>query len=197
MCELPVHSDTISVTPAAHASIEVKVIYLVRGKSAAPFDYIQSSRNGTLATLGDPEQTYAAANFYGMLSWRAHTLSDYIKTLEVDAVLRVPSRFPKQAQFLEQSARLARVNITDRLTKTGQARAGEAASAAQLHGELEYRATGDENTFKSILIVDDSTYKQSSVCAVISRLLAGGVSPRTSFTLACYFWSEGGGQAVP
>lgn len=194
-------TDVLILECPGHPPVHVDVHFMLRGKKAGVFGYIQRSRNGALAGFNcSPEETADAKNFYAMCPFYAESLGLHLATSQFDAIVRVPSRYDQSRWLFEMASKgdkfqspatTAPVNIGIRFAKDGSTRSGESGtSATQLAAELHYTPKGDEHEFSRVLIVDDSIASGRSIAVIIARLLDNGVPSTCKFTAACYFWAQ-------
>lgn len=173
--------------PLPGAAELVPLCYLSRDP-AADIAYPQRVRSMVKvqgARLDDMKLRYDA----GLTLW-AGQLSAHIEA-PVSAVVSPPSDHPQLTSPYRDALLRAfpgAVDLTDRLARSGSAKAGEGAGFKDLLAALDYTPHGDESGLARIVIVDDVVKTGTTAAALIACLRNGGVPKTTSFRIAAPLW---------
>lgn len=166
-----------------------RLVYLQKGLTTSPLTYLQGKRSKGVV-LGDYESLETAKTYRAML-WKF--TGRLLAQIDGDfgAVVSPPSRFcdadPYRQAFLSQPAVHA-TDLTGRFARVGQVLAGESPSLQDLTNALVYSAEGDERTWQSILIVDDTTSSGRSAAALLERLRGAALEKTAKVTIASPLW---------
>lgn len=167
---------------------EIQVVALHKGKDTGPFSYLQGMRQGTLNLISkDPEQTEAARSYHRNKNSYADSLANAIDG-PIDAVISPPSDHPEQAEFYRQAIvakHLVSTDLTPRLSRSGEIRAGHGATLDEVIAGLSYEGEGDECSLKHIIIVDDTFATGTTVAAVIAVLRKHGLTQTCTIIVVC------------
>ncbi len=165
----------------------VPLSYLSRDPAAdiAYPQRVRSMAKVPAARLDPMKQRYHA----GLTLW-AGQLSAHIEA-PVSAVVSPPSDHPELTSPYRDALLRAfpdAVDLTDRLVRSGSARAGQGAKYEELLAALDYTPRGDEGGFAGIVIVDDAVTTGTTAAALVTCLRNGGVPQTASFRIAAPLW---------
>ena len=185
--------DEIVAVPLLNPRLKVRVVALAKSKTSGPFTYLQGMRQGTLkAVNADPEDTEVARAYHRDEQKYVSMLARAVPG-PVDAVLSPPSRMAWQAEPYRHAIAAAHaqpVDLTAALIRSGNARAGEGASFEDVLGGLSYKPSGQEMTFRRMVIVDDTFTTGTTAAAIVVLLQKHGLQDECEVIFACPLWLD-------
>jgi predicted amidophosphoribosyltransferase len=167
------------------------VVFLLKSETAGFFTIFQSARlrkqMGTSVEGSGPQLEFLARQKFERLPMQ---LAEKV-TGPIDAIVRLPSDHrwqaePYHAALLEKFPEA--VDLTDRLSRPGDCRSNLDATMPQIKQSHIYQPKGDEGTFRSLLIVDDTLRTGNSVAAMIGAFLEKGLRDDCWIVLARPLW---------
>lgn len=173
--------------PLPDGPLHATLAYLSRDLSS-DIGYLQRVRsmaNLPPALLQGMEQRYRA----GLAVWPAQ-LAAHIDA-PVAAIVSPRSSRPELIEPYLQAMRdkfPVAVDLTGSFERTGEQRAGEGATVAELIAATSYRPAGDERSLDAIVIVDDVVAEGKSAAAVIALLRTAGVPETAKIRIAAPLW---------
>ncbi len=172
-------------------SRSIDVVFLLKNKTAGFFTIFQSAR--LRKQMGrSVEGSGPQLEFLDLQKFRRLPMQLAEKVTEpIDAIIRLPSDHgwqaePYHAALLEKFPKA--VDLTDRLSRSGDHRSNLDATMPQIRKSYNYRSKGDEGSFRSLLIVDDTLRTGNSVATVIEALVENGLRNDCPVILACPLW---------
>jgi len=183
--------DEIVCIPLNDPMFRVRVIALYKGREPGPFAYLQGMRTGSLkAVKSDPEETEVACLYHRKERTYFAMLATAIPG-PVDAILSPPSGMTWQAEPYRRAIADVypkAVDLTDAVSRTGEARAGKGASIKEVVAHLLYKSSGREKEFRRLVIVDDTFTTGTTTAAIVSLLASHGLSKACEVIVACPLW---------
>jgi hypothetical protein len=184
--------ETVAV-PLFDPRLTVRVITLLKAKQPGPFQYLQGMRQGTLkASSVDPEDTEIARAYHRNEQKYLAMLAEAMPGA-IDALLSPPSRMAWQAEPYRKAIAAAHpkaADLTEAISRTGNARAGERASFEDVLGGLSYKRTGREKGFRRFVIVDDTFTTGTTAAAIALLLRQHGLPDECEVIFACPMWLD-------
>lgn len=184
--------ETVAV-PRAAPRLKVRVIALRKGKVPGAFRYLQGMRQGTLKTINsDPEQTEVARDYHRKEQGYFEMLASAVPG-PIDAILSPPSSIASQAEPYRKAIaaqHLNAIDLTDAVSRSGKARAGEGSSCDEVLAGLAYKPCGREKDFRRLIIVDDTFTTGTTAAAVVELLRKHGLLETCEVILACPLWLD-------
>jgi len=170
----------------------IKVIHRCKqakqqGDNCANLRYLQSIRSGGVRK-NDVDL------YYAMLFRHTDLLTEEVvkQISELDAIFRPPSSRCDALPYLEKIL-LKFPNCKDvssRFTKTSNIKSGEIQEFDEILKVISYQKAGDEDTWKTVLFVDDILNRGNTAAVTLNLLLEAGFPISSSFIIACPLWES-------
>ncbi|MCH4561084.1 phosphoribosyltransferase [Mesorhizobium jarvisii] len=149
-----------------------EVHFLQRWPNIGDLMYLQCIRSGTC------KENSAAAQHYRAKRWKyVDELAELIESagLQYDAVVSPPSSRTDAVPYRDKLLRTGVLDLSDRFKRVDGISAGHGATVDELIAATEYAAAGDEGDISSLLFVDDSVSKGTTIAAILHHLRKAGL----------------------
>jgi hypothetical protein len=164
---------------------DVELLYLAKWPNIGDLQYFQSIRSGAIT-----EAHAMAVNYHAMTSKFVAQLSSLIpQDASFDAILMPPSSRRDAVPYKAAVHGRAATDISPLFKRSPGVTSGNTATTmAALTDALSYQSAGDEKTFHSLLIVDESVASGKTIAAIVHHLRAAGLPPDCKITVAAPAW---------